>query len=171
VKLSGSAVQLVAGGGRETLLDAIRSDPAAHGWQRVTDGAPCAFCAMIASQGIVAKDEDSAGFEAHGHCGCTAEPAFEGSPVNPTNARLREAWDEATAGSEARTRSMRSAPTWPASSTTPPTARDGQEDTPRWRTTRRSEKDDGATPDELGDAGKRALEAERKARRTAEKLG
>lgn len=31
------------------------------------------------------------------------------------------------------------------------------------------EQDNGATPDELGDAGKRALEAERKARRVAEK--
>lgn len=98
VKLSGSAVQLVAGGGRATLLDAIQHDPAAHGFQRVTDGSPCAFCAMIASQGIIAKDEASAGFEAHGHCGCTAEPAFEGSSLSPANARFRAAWQESTHG-------------------------------------------------------------------------
>jgi hypothetical protein len=98
VKLAGSASSLVYGGGRATILDAVRSDPAAHGYQRVTDGSACAFCAMIASRGIVAYSEDSAGFEAHDHCGCGAEPAFEGSQVLPTNARLREAWDTATAG-------------------------------------------------------------------------
>lgn len=98
VKMSGSAAQLVAGGGRALLLDAIQSDPEAVGFQRVTDGSPCAFCAMIASQGIIAKSADSAGFEAHGHCGCTAEPAFEGSALSPTNARFRAAWHEATGG-------------------------------------------------------------------------
>lgn len=110
VKMSGSAAQLVAGGGRATLLGAIHSDPAAHGWQRVTDGAPCSFCAMIASQGIIGKDE-SVGFEAHGHCGCTAEPAYEGSPVNAANAQYRAAWDEATqglSGAEARNAFRRS---------------------------------------------------------------
>lgn len=98
VKMSGSAAQLVAGGGRATLLDAVRSDPAAHGFQRVTDGAPCAFCAMIASQGIIAKDAAGAGFQAHGHCGCTAEPAFEGSRLRPDNERFRASWQEATGG-------------------------------------------------------------------------
>lgn len=98
VKLAGSATGIVLGGGRDTLLDAIQSDPAAQGFQRVTDGAPCAFCSMIASQGIVSKDEAGAGFEAHGHCGCTAEPAYEGSPVTKANAEHRAAWDEATTG-------------------------------------------------------------------------
>lgn len=98
VKLSGSAVQLVAGGGRDTLLGAVQGDPAAQGWQRVTDGDPCAFCAMVASRGIVSKDEAGAGFEAHGHCGCTAEPAFEGSSLLPANERFHAAWGEATQG-------------------------------------------------------------------------
>lgn len=96
-KLGGSAAQLVAGGGRDTLMGAIKSDPEAHGWQRVTDGSPCAFCAMVASQGIIFKDE-GAGFEAHSHCGCTAEPAFEGSSVRPDNEQFRQAWDAATDG-------------------------------------------------------------------------
>lgn len=98
VKLSGSATSLVLGGGRDTLMDAIQSDPQAQGWQRVTDGAPCAFCAMVASKGIIAGDEASAGFEAHGHCGCTAEPAFEGSAIRPDNERFAQAWKEATTG-------------------------------------------------------------------------
>lgn len=98
VKLAGSATQLVLGGGRETLMGAIRGDHEARGWQRVTSGRPCAFCAEVASRGIIAGDEASAGFEAHSHCGCTAEPAFEGSHVRPDNERFRQDWDEATQG-------------------------------------------------------------------------
>lgn len=98
VNLAGSAARIVASGGRETLLGAIAGDPQAHGFQRVTDGSPCAFCAMIASRGIVSKEEASAGFKAHGHCGCTAEPAFEGSALSPANARFRAAWQESTRG-------------------------------------------------------------------------
>lgn len=98
VKLAGSATSLVLGGGRDTLMGAIQSDPQAQGWQRVTDGAPCAFCAMVASKGIIAGDEASAGFEAHGHCGCTAEPAFEGTSIRPDNERFAKAWQDATPG-------------------------------------------------------------------------
>jgi len=102
VKLAGSATSMVLGGGRDTLMGAIQSDPEAKGWQRVTDGAPCAFCAMVASKGIIAGDEASAGFEAHGHCGCTAEPAFEGTSVRPDNERFAQAWQDATAGLSGR---------------------------------------------------------------------
>lgn len=98
VKASGAAIQIAANGGRETLLAAVSSDPQARGYQRVTDGDPCAFCQMIASQGIIAYDESSAGFESHGHCGCTAEPAFEGSQVRAQNATYRADWEQATAG-------------------------------------------------------------------------
>jgi len=53
---------------------------------------------MVASQGIFSKEEGGAGFEAHAHCGCTAEPAFEGSQVLPQNAKFREDWDNVTQG-------------------------------------------------------------------------
>lgn len=98
VKMSGSASSLVIGGARETLLGAVRADSHALGYQRVTDGDPCSFCAMVASRGIVAFDEDSAGFEAHNHCGCTAEPAFEGSKILPANEQFRAEWDDVTQG-------------------------------------------------------------------------
>lgn len=98
VKLVGSAIHVVAGGGRDTILKGVAGDPAAHGYQRVTDAKPCAFCSMIASRGIISYTESSAGFQAHGHCGCTAEPAFEGSVISPRNAMLREAWQTATKG-------------------------------------------------------------------------
>jgi hypothetical protein len=98
VKASGAAIQIAANGGRETLLGAVNADPQAQGYQRVTDGDPCAFCQMIASRGIIAYDESSASFESHGHCGCTAEPAFEGSQISPRNATYRAEWEQATAG-------------------------------------------------------------------------
>lgn len=98
VKMAGSAAQLVASGGRETLLGAIKGDPAAQGWQRVTDGRACAFCRMIASRGLQSKDEANVSFEAHGHCGCTAEPFFEGSSIRPDNQRFAAEWQDATNG-------------------------------------------------------------------------
>lgn len=97
VKVAGSASALVLGGGRETLLNAIRGDAQAQGWQRVTDGAPCAFCRMIAGRGLVFK-EATADFEAHSHCGCSAEPYFAGSKPLPLNERFRQEWDEVAKG-------------------------------------------------------------------------
>jgi hypothetical protein len=98
VKMAGSATSLVLGGGRSTLLNAIMGDSHARGWQRVTDGAPCAFCRMIASKGMTSKDQGAVSFAAHGHCGCSAEPFFDGSRPLPANERFRQEWDEATKG-------------------------------------------------------------------------
>lgn len=98
VNVAGQATSLVLGGGRATLMGALRGDPEATGWQRVTDSNPCAFCRMIAGRGIVFKGGDGAAFQAHGHCGCTAEPAFEGSRVRPDNERFAAEWRDATRG-------------------------------------------------------------------------
>lgn len=98
VKMAGSAASLVLSGGRDTLLDAIHGDRHALGYQRVTDASPCAFCRMVASRGAVFKSEGSASFQAHGHCGCTAEPYFENSRPLPANVRFRQEWDDATKG-------------------------------------------------------------------------
>ena len=98
VKLAGSAASLVLGGGRETLLGAVHSDREALGYQRVTDASPCAFCRMVASRGAVFKSDASAAFQAHGHCGCTAEPYFENSRPLPANERFRQEWDDVTKG-------------------------------------------------------------------------
>lgn len=99
VKLAGTASSLVLGGGRQTLIGAIKADPAAQGWQRVTDASPCAFCRMIAGRGLISKEAGSVDFNAHGHCGCTAEPHFEGSRIRPDNERFAAEWQEATKGS------------------------------------------------------------------------
>lgn len=94
----GSAIKFAADGGRSALLGAVAGDREAIGYQRVTDGDPCAWCRMIASRGIIRYSAETAGFQAHPHCGCTAEPAFEGSKIRPENAEYKAQWREATAG-------------------------------------------------------------------------
>lgn len=98
VRATGSIIRMVADGGRSAILGAVTRDPQAVGYQRVTDGDPCAFCRMIASRGIVRYDADKAGFQAHSHCGCTAEPAFKGDTISPQNAEYRRQWRAATRG-------------------------------------------------------------------------
>lgn len=64
-------------GGRLTIARTTGRDRRAIGWRRVTDGNPCAFCAMLASRGPVYRDAAAAdGLQYHAHCGCTAEPAY-----------------------------------------------------------------------------------------------
>lgn len=92
VNLSGSTARYVLDGGRETVMESVAADRHAQGWQRVTSGNPCAFCVMVASNGPV-LNEDS--FESHDHCGCSAEPSFDGS-WSEANASHRETWDSAT---------------------------------------------------------------------------
>jgi hypothetical protein len=85
-------VELLQGGMDRRIWQASRSvymtssiaDPAAHGWQRETDGNACAFCVMLAGRGTV-YSEASADFSSHDHCGCTAVAAWDGQakPVKP----------------------------------------------------------------------------------------
>lgn len=77
VKVTGAVTRLVLNGGRDTLLDAVDGDRAARGWQRVLGGPSCDFCTTLATRGAVYKGEDTAGFQAHDHCTCSAEPVFD----------------------------------------------------------------------------------------------
>lgn len=105
----GTASRIALDGGRTTIADTMRRDPVAVGWYRVTDGHPCAFCAMLAGRGVVYK-QDTADFKSHNHCGCSAAPAFSRKQplpeINQTAARVylergdgpalrafRKAWD------------------------------------------------------------------------------
>jgi len=64
-------------GGRLTVAATAGRDRRAVGWRRVTDGNPCAFCAMLASRGPVYRDAAAAdGIQYHSYCGCTPEPAY-----------------------------------------------------------------------------------------------
>lgn len=72
----GTVSRIAQDGGRDTTIRTVQADPVAVGWYRLTDGHPCAWCALLASRGIAYKSERSAGFQAHNQCGCTAVPAF-----------------------------------------------------------------------------------------------
>ena len=98
VKVLGATTRLVLGGGRDTILDSVAEDPQVTRWQRVTSGEPCAFCAMLATRGAAFTAEESAGFEAHDHCSCSAEAAYEGSAMPLTSQRLASQWESVTAG-------------------------------------------------------------------------
>jgi hypothetical protein len=95
VRLAGQASSLVLGGGRSTTLALVEADPQVKGWQRVTSGEACAFCAMLASRGPVYGDDD---FQAHDNCACGLEPALDGSQPPGRSGEYRALWDESTAG-------------------------------------------------------------------------
>lgn len=78
VRVSGAVTRHLLEGGRETLLMSVRSDRRARGWARVTSAEPCEFCSMLASRGAVYR-AGSGRFQAHDHCGCSAEPVYPGS--------------------------------------------------------------------------------------------
>lgn len=59
-------------GGRDTILATTQADPDAKGWQRVTGGGACPYCAGLA--GITFNTD--ATFKAHDGCSCTAVPVF-----------------------------------------------------------------------------------------------
>jgi hypothetical protein len=96
----GTASRIALEGGRVTLLDTIEADPAAVGWYRVTDAQPCAFCALLASRGVVYKHDSfdqsdarfhGAGeFKVHNDCGCTLAPAFSRDHTLPATSRTAQ---------------------------------------------------------------------------------
>ena len=98
-KFAGMARRQAMMGGRLTVAATASNDRKAVGWRRVTDGNPCAFCAMLASRGPVYRDATSAaGLQYHSHCGCTAEPAYS-NKWEPTDdeERFLNAYGEAHA--------------------------------------------------------------------------
>lgn len=70
-----SGMRHALNGGRDVLLANVKADKRAVGWQRVSSGAACKFCASLAERGAV-YGESSVGFPAHDGCACMAEPVF-----------------------------------------------------------------------------------------------
>lgn len=108
---AGAAGRHVLEGGRHMGLALIHADDVAKGWIRVTDGDPCAFCAMLASRGPVYRSEQSANFvvnpkaarplgaKYHDNCGCSAEAVFDrGQEWPELNRQLRELWNRVAKG-------------------------------------------------------------------------
>lgn len=105
VEASGAARRIVGDGGRDTLLTVVRHDRLALGWVRVTDGDPCAFCAMLASRGPVYKTGSFAESDprfvgpgpvkVHDHCGCTVAPVFSREDALPGRSReFQRLWND-----------------------------------------------------------------------------
>lgn len=95
VRTTGALTRHVLNGGRDTIVDSVAADKHALGWSRVTDGNPCAFCLVLASRGPVYKTEQSAGFEAHDHCGCAAEPFYRDADWAPGARDFLKTYDAA----------------------------------------------------------------------------
>lgn len=104
----GTATRLASEGGRETIIRSVRDDPAARGWQRVTGGSPCEFCAMLSARGGV-YSRDGADFEAHDHCGCEAEPVYGRRELDERQQEWKRLYDEAAKGSRDPLKAFRAA--------------------------------------------------------------
>jgi len=71
--VAAEAGKLAMTGGRSTID--LTSRRRRVRYRRVSDGNPCAFCAMLAQSGP-RYSEETAYFRAHPDCGCTAEPVY-----------------------------------------------------------------------------------------------
>ncbi|WP_210492304.1 hypothetical protein [Patulibacter sp. SYSU D01012] len=97
VRTSGSVGTLVLDGGRSTIAQSVAADRKAIGWARVASAGCCAFCAMLAARGAV-YGESTGDFQAHDHCGCSAEPAYPGSGLPPTSVAFADIYEREAAG-------------------------------------------------------------------------
>jgi hypothetical protein len=68
-----AAMRYSLDGGRETLLQNVRTDQRATGYKRVTSSNACDFCEGLA--GIPITNAEA--FPAHDHCSCSGEPTFK----------------------------------------------------------------------------------------------
>lgn len=72
---SGEMSRLVLDAGRETVRATSIADPRCEGWERIVSRGACDFCIMVSGRGAVFS-KDTADFQSHGSCGCTAAPVF-----------------------------------------------------------------------------------------------
>lgn len=93
VRTSGAVGRHVLNGGRTTVIESAATDRQAIGWERVTSGRPCAFCAMMASRGPV-YSSTSVDFQSHDHCLCTAVPSYQGGR-SPQSQRWADLYNRA----------------------------------------------------------------------------
>jgi hypothetical protein len=100
-KYSGMMRRQVLSGGRMLVHETTGADTRAQGWRRVTDGDPCAFCAMLATRGPVYSSKAKAdaiggtGLRYHGHCGCTAEIVYGEWQPNEAEQGYIDVYDKA----------------------------------------------------------------------------
>ena len=73
--VGGAAYRHTANGSRDTVMDTVKRSRTIRGYRRVSDGNPCAFCAMLISRGAVYQKE-TASFQAHDKDGCMPAPEY-----------------------------------------------------------------------------------------------
>lgn len=73
IRTGGAVTRHVLDGGRGALLRSTTEDKRSAGWQRITSGDPCAFCAELAGAGTSSGEV----FQSHDHCSCGVEPAYD----------------------------------------------------------------------------------------------
>ena len=93
VQVSGSMSRISLNAGRETVMSAVRSDPAAFGWSRDGTGDTCAFCSMLISRGPVYKEE-TVGFKSHDHCACFPVVAWTADDWTESGRRMQDLWHQ-----------------------------------------------------------------------------
>lgn len=97
-RLTGASTNYVNNFSRESIFASLRADDQAVMWQRVSGGGACAFCAMLVSRGPVYVEE-SAQFDSHRACMCSAEPVYTTrGTLSPQAQSYRDIWNEATEG-------------------------------------------------------------------------
>lgn len=100
-KYTGIMRRQVLSGGRLLIDQTTKADSGAIGWRRVSDGNPCAFCAMLVGRGPVYGSSAKAssiggnGLRYHGHCGCTAEVVYGEWKPNEAEERYIEEYEKA----------------------------------------------------------------------------
>ena len=100
-RTSGAVSRHALSGGRGAIIRSIEADRSVEAYIRITDGDPCAFCAMLAGRGGVYLTDETASFEAHDACGCTAEPFYADSQMPERNQAFRDLYNRATAEARA----------------------------------------------------------------------
>lgn len=81
---------------RTRLIRLSEADSDSKVWARVSDGAPCHFCAMLVSRGPVYRTQGTANFHPHNGCGCSVRSVFRNARDkgwSPDSRALRELWD------------------------------------------------------------------------------
>lgn len=113
-QMVGAAEKSVLRADRDTVMATVESSDEIVGWRRVSDGDPCAWCAMLISRGAVYETKTSAtrvvgrrgvarggqelGASYHDHDRCSAEPLYEHEDEPPEVAALYQLWVKVTAG-------------------------------------------------------------------------
>lgn len=98
VLTTGAAEALALSAGRDTITGAVEGDRKARGWARHTEPGACAFCAMLATRGAVYRSQETAGFQAHGHCRCQPEPVFGAYEPTAQVRQWQALWESSTRG-------------------------------------------------------------------------